>query len=118
MDAGSEQRDAAERGNVEGNNKRKGGLAGLGGIGALLAALLKFQWLAIFLKFGLRVSVPSSRLWSTPFLFGWPFAVGLVALLFIHEMGHAPRHEVEGLTSWRHDLYSYAWRRGSDEQDA
>src|SRR5437764_2444017 len=40
-DAGAEQREAAERGSVEGSKKRKGGLAGLGGIGAALAALLK-----------------------------------------------------------------------------
>ncbi len=97
MDAGSEQRDAAERGNVEGNNKRKGGLAGLGGIGALLAALLKFQWLAVFLKFGFAgfSAVVSIVLYS--FLFGWPFAVGLVALLFIHEMGHALVMKLKGL---------------------
>src|SRR5437764_3980282 len=97
MDAGTEQRDAAERGNVGGNNKRKGGLAGLGGIGALLAALLKFQWLAIFLKFGFAgfSAIVSIVIYS--FLFGWPFAVGLVALLFIHEMGHALVMKLKGL---------------------
>ncbi len=97
MDAGSEQRDAAERGNVEGNIRRKGGLAGLGGIGALLAALLKFQWLAIFLKFGFAgfSAIVSIVIYS--FLFGWPFAVGLVALLFIHEMGHALVMKLKGL---------------------
>src|SRR3981081_1732081 len=50
-DAGAEQREAAERGGVESSSKRKG-LAGLGGLGAILAALLKFQWLAVFFKFG------------------------------------------------------------------
>src|SRR5712691_9092017 len=81
MDAGSEQRDAAERGNVEGNNKRKGGLAGLGGIGALLAALLKFQWLAIFLKFGFAgfSAIVSIVIYS--FLFGWPSSVCLLLAL-------------------------------------
>jgi len=97
MDAGSEQRDAAERGSVEGSKKRKGGLAGLGGIGAVLAALLKFQWLAVFLKFGFAgfSAIVSIVLYS--FLFGWPFAVGLVALLFIHEMGHALVMKLKGL---------------------
>ena len=97
MDAGSEQRDAAERGNVEGNIRRKGGLAGLGGIGALLAALLKFQWLAIFLKFGFAGFSAIVSIVVYSFLFGWPFAVGLVALLFIHEMGHALVMKLKGL---------------------
>src|SRR5438105_5104137 len=48
VDAGSEQRDAAERGNAEKSKRRKGGLAGLGGIGAALAALRNFRWRAVF----------------------------------------------------------------------
>src|SRR5579859_427320 len=95
-DAGAEQRDAAERGRVEGSKKRKG-LAGLGGIGAALAALLKLQWLAVFAKFGIASfsAIVSVVLYS--FLYGWPFAVGLVALLFIHEMGHAIVMKLKGL---------------------
>lgn len=97
MDPGFEQRDAAQRGNAEAAKKRKGGLAGLGGIGAALAALLKLQWLGIFLKFGFAgfSAIVSIVLYS--FLFGWPFAVGLVALLFIHEMGHALVMKLKGL---------------------
>src|SRR2546423_4806124 len=96
-DAGAEQREAAERGNVEGSKKRKGGLAGLGGIGAALAALLKLQWLVVFAKFGFAgfSAIVSIVLYS--FLFGWPFAVGLVALLFIHEMGHALVMKLKGI---------------------
>jgi Zn-dependent protease len=95
-DAGAEQRDAAERGKVEGSGKRKG-LAGLGGIGAALAALLKLQWLAVFAKFGIASfsAIVSVVLYS--FLFGWPFAIGLVVLLFIHEMGHAIVMKLKGL---------------------
>src|SRR5256714_5683131 len=95
-DAGAEQREAAERGGVESGSKRKG-LAGLGGLGAILAALLKFQWLAIFLKFGFAgfSAIVSIVIYS--FLFGWPFAIGLVALLFIHEMGHALVMKLKGL---------------------
>ena len=96
IDAGTEQRDAAERGSVEGGRKRKG-LAGLGGIGAALAALLKLQWLAVFLKFGAAglSAIVSIVLYS--FLFGWSFAIGLVVLLFIHEMGHAIVMKLKGL---------------------
>ena len=97
MDAGSEQRDAADRGNVEASKRRKGGLAGLGGIGAALAALLKLQWLVVFAKFGFAgfSAIVSIVLYS--FLFGWPFAVGLVVLLFIHEMGHALVMKLKGI---------------------
>src|SRR5437588_5648011 len=96
-DAGAEQRDAAERGNADASKKRRGGLAGLGGIGAALAALLKLQWLVVFAKFGFAgfSAIVSIVLYS--FLFGWPFAVGLVALLFIHEMGHALVMKLKGI---------------------
>src|SRR5947209_3593882 len=96
-DASAEQRDAAERGNAEGSKKRKGRLAGLGGIGAALVALLKLQWLVVFAKFGFAgfSAIVSIVLYS--FLFGWPFAVGLVALLFIHEMGHALVMKLKGI---------------------
>ena len=96
-DAGAEQRDAAEHGNVEGGNSKRKGLAGLGGLGAILAALLKFQWLAVFLKFGFAgfSAIVSIVIYS--FLFGWPFAIGLVVMLFIHEMGHALVMKLKGI---------------------
>jgi Zn-dependent protease len=95
-DAGAEQREAAERGGVESGGKRKG-LAGLGGLGAILAALLKFQWLAVFLKFGFAGFSAIVSIVVYSFLFGWPFAVGLVVMLFIHEMGHAIVMKLKGL---------------------
>ncbi|MFL5627653.1 MAG: site-2 protease family protein, partial [Ktedonobacteraceae bacterium] len=95
-DAGTEQRDAAARGTTEGGSRRKG-LAGLGGLGAILAALLKFQWLAVFMKFGFAGISAIVSIVVYSFLFGWPFAVGLVALLFIHEMGHAIVMKLKGL---------------------
>src|SRR5205085_4657275 len=98
-DAGAEQREAAKRGSASGSRKRKG-LAGLGGIGAaivglivkfktLLVVLLNFKWLAIFAKFGVAGISALVSIFAYSFLFGWTFAIGLVALLFIHEMGHA-----------------------------
>jgi len=96
-DVGAEQREAAKHGNAEGSKKRKG-LAGLGGIGAALSALLlKFPFLLSFLKFGW---LGFSALFSVvvyALIFGWPFAIGLVALLFVHEMGHAIVMKLKGI---------------------
>src|SRR6266566_2391638 len=96
-DIGAEQREAAKRGTTEGGNKRKG-LAGLGGLGAALSALLlKFPLLAPLLKFGW---LGFSALFSVAvysLIFGWPFAIGLVVLLFIHEMGHAVVMKLKGI---------------------
>jgi Zn-dependent protease len=95
-DVGVEQRQAAEHGKTRAGNGRKG-LAGLGGLGAVLAALLKLPWLAAFAKFGFAgvTALVSVVLYS--FLFGWPFAIGLVALLFLHEMGHAVVMKLKGM---------------------
>ncbi len=98
IDVGSEQREAAQNGAMDsGSGKKRKGLAGLGGIGAIIAALLKLQWLVYLLKFGFAgfSAIVSIVLYS--YLFGWPFAVGLVALLFIHEMGHAIVMKLKGI---------------------
>src|SRR5205814_7676083 len=78
--------------------KRRGGLAGIGStIIAIGALLLKFQWLAFILKFGWAGLSAVFSIVIYSFIFGWPFAVGLVALLFIHEMGHALVMKLKGL---------------------
>src|SRR2546423_7308310 len=96
-DIGAEQREAAKRGTTNGGSKRKG-LAGLGGLGAALSALLlKFPLLAPLLKFGW---LGFSALFSVvvySLIFGWQFAVGLVLLLFVHEMGHAIVMKLKGI---------------------
>ncbi|HET8852670.1 MAG TPA: site-2 protease family protein [Ktedonobacteraceae bacterium] len=106
-DAGAEQREAAAHGKVEAGKKRKG-LAGLGGIGATIGALLlKFKavlllllnlkWVVFLAKFGW---VGFSALLSIAIyslIFGWQFAIGLVVLLFIHEMGHALVMKLKGI---------------------
>ena len=96
-DIGAEQREAAKPGTAEGGNKRKG-LVGLGGLGAALSALLlKFPLLAPLLKFGW---LGFSALFSVvvySLIFGWQFAVGLVLLLFVHEMGHAIVMKLKGI---------------------
>ncbi len=81
---------------VGGKKKRKG-IAGLGGIGAAIAALLKIQWVVYFLKFGFAGISAVISIFAYSWLFGWPFAIGLVVLLFIHEMGHAVVMKMKGI---------------------
>jgi Zn-dependent protease len=106
-DVGSEQRDAAENGSVE-KKQRKKGLARLGGLGALIAGLLvklqalvvllmDIKWVAFAAKFGLASITALISIGAYALLFGWSFAIGLVALLFIHEMGHVVVMRMKGL---------------------
>jgi Zn-dependent protease len=97
VDVGVEQREAAQRGTAEEGKKRKG-LLGLGGtLAAIGAWLLKLKGLAFLLKFGWAgiSAVFSIAVYSL--FFGWTFALGLVALLFIHEMGHAIVMKLKGI---------------------
>ncbi len=75
------------------------GKAGLAGVGTLGLLLWKFKFIAFlvvtkakFLLLGLtKASTLFSMLLSVGVYwaaFGWPFAVGLVVSLYIHEMGH------------------------------
>jgi Zn-dependent protease len=106
-DAGAEQREAAASGKVETGKKRKG-LAGLGGIGATIAALLlKFKavlllllnlkWVVFLAKFGWIGFSALLSIVIYSLIFGWQFAIGLVVLLFIHEMGHALVMKLKGI---------------------
>jgi Zn-dependent protease len=96
-DVGAEQREAARGGTAEGGNKRKG-LAGLGGIGAALGALLlKFPVLGYLLKFGWLGFSALFSIAVYSLIFGWQFAVGLVLMLFVHEMGHAIVMKLKGI---------------------
>lgn len=113
VDAGAEQREAGERGYVEdgpdgARRKRRKRLAGLGGLGAtLLGLLIKFKtllvilfdikWVAFLGKFGLASLSALISVAIYARLFGWGFAVGLVALLFVHEMGHAVLMKLKGI---------------------
>ena len=102
QEAESGKNDAAQR------SKRRKGLAGLGGIGAsiiallvkfktLLVLLLDFKWVAVFAKFGFAGVTALVSIAAYSLLFGWPFAIGLVALLFLHEMGHAIVMKMKGI---------------------
>lgn len=106
-DIGAEQREVAQRGSLEGGKKRKGWVKA-GGIGAtIIALLLKFKtallvlfdlkWLLAFAKFGFAGITALISIAAYALIFGWQFAVGLVALLFIHEMGHALVMKLKGI---------------------
>ena len=106
-DVGAEQREAAQSGKIESGKRRKR-LAGLGGLGtAIIAFLLKIKtilfllfnlkWLLVFGQVGLASISAIVSVFAYSFFFGWPFAIGLVALLFIHEMGHALVMKMKGI---------------------
>jgi Zn-dependent protease len=88
VDAGIEQRVAAQNGNVDAGATRKKGLAALGGMGAALGLTLKFGIAGI-------TALASIVVYAQ--LFGWGFGIGLVVLLFIHEMGHAVVMKLKGI---------------------
>jgi Zn-dependent protease len=97
-DPGVEQREAAERENTAEGRRSKKGLAGIGGIIAAISAfLMKIPSLAFLLKFGVAGASAFVSVIAYSFLFGWPFAIGLVAQLFIHEMGHALVMKIKGI---------------------
>ncbi|WP_052889754.1 site-2 protease family protein [Thermogemmatispora carboxidivorans] len=88
----------AQKGSSTTSIKGKKGLAGLGGsLAALLALLLKFQWLGWLLKFGWAGISALVSLAFYAMIFGWAFGLGIVVLLFIHELGHAIVIKAKGI---------------------
>ncbi len=65
----------------------------------LLIGLSKLKWLAIIFKFKAFTTFGSMlvSLWAYALFFGWQFAAGFIALLFIHEMGHAAVMRMQGI---------------------
>lgn len=80
--------------------RRKRSLGRWGAIGALCIALLsKTKFLVAglkFLKLGSLISMLVT-IGAYALFFGWPFAVGFVALIFVHEMGHAIALRQQGI---------------------
>ncbi len=97
VDPEAEQSDGAKLDTLKPEKKRKG-LAGIGGsIAALGAWLLKLKGLLFLLKFGVAGFTALFSVVVYALIFGWRFAIGLVALLFIHEMGHALVMRMKGI---------------------
>ena len=65
----------------------------------LLLALSKLKWLAVLFKFKAFATFGSMlvSLAAYALFFGWRFAAGFIALLFIHEMGHAAVMRYQGI---------------------
>ncbi len=81
--------------------RRSGGRGKLGtALAALLALLAKLKTLLILLpKFKLFITAGTMlvSVAAYSFVFGWPFAVGFVLLLLVHEMGHVIQLRREGI---------------------
>ena len=69
-----------------------------GGVLAALAAVVKYGAVALkFGKFGPMVVSMALSVGALTLLYGWKFGVGLVALIFVHEMGHVLFAKAEGV---------------------
>jgi Zn-dependent protease len=58
-------------------------------------AILKFG--ALFAKFGITAASALIAIVAYSLIFGWAFAVGLVLIIFVHEMGHFLTSRVMGV---------------------
>src|SRR4051794_27464774 len=65
----------------------------------LLVGFSKLKWLTILFKFKAFTTFGSMllSLGAYALFFGWQFALGFIALLFIHEMGHAFVMRLQGI---------------------
>jgi Zn-dependent protease len=78
----------------------KGFLRKFGLVGLLIFYILgKFKYLALILQIGKFKTFLTMliSIWAYAMFWGWPFAVGFVALLFIHEMGHVVALRMMGI---------------------
>ena len=80
--------------------KKKSLLRKLGPIGLLLIFIFsKLKYLAVILQIGKFKTFITMliSIWAYAMFWGWPFAIGFVALLFIHEMGHVAALRMMGI---------------------
>jgi len=89
--------DLGRSGPKQSRNKR-GGVAGA--LAAIVAFAAKFKAIILLLpKLKLLTTVGTMvvSVAAYSFVFGWPFAVGFVVLIFVHEMGHVIALRREGI---------------------
>jgi Zn-dependent protease len=86
--------------------KSQGGIVGaiasvlllLAKFGTIIFALLgKLKFLVIVGKLLLTSGTMLLSMWAYAQLFGWPFGIGMVMLIFIHECGHALAARIKGI---------------------
>ncbi|WEG12538.1 site-2 protease family protein [Pullulanibacillus sp. KACC 23026] len=79
----------------KGSRKQKGAMATIG-----LLILTKLKWLLVTLKVfkfgGTLISLVLSLV-TYAVLFGWQFAIALIYVLFVHEMGHLVAARIKGI---------------------
>ena len=79
----------------------KSGGGVLGGIASVLLLLAKAGLPALALlaklKFLLGAGSMLVSMWAWGLLYGWPFGVGIVLLIFVHECGHAVAARLRGI---------------------
>jgi len=63
----------------------------------MIKLLLLFFTAAKFGKILLTVGSMALSIWAYSLIFGWPYAVGFVLLIFVHEMGHYVAARQKGL---------------------
>lgn len=79
---------------------KKNLLRRLGPVGVLLLFLFsKLKYLAVILQIGKFKTFITMliSIWAYAMFWGWPFAVGFVGLLFVHEMGHVAALRMMGI---------------------
>jgi Zn-dependent protease len=77
------------------NKRNRSYLAGIG-----IFLLAKLKWAIALLKwtkFGGTFITMGISLWAYALLFGWKFAVALIYLIFVHEMGHVVAAKIKGI---------------------
>jgi Zn-dependent protease len=87
------QQGAGAPGRTPGTQARRRG----GFVGSLLTALAFVAKLGYFGKFGLTAITMVIAVGAYALIFGWAFAVGLVLIIFVHEMGHFLTSRVMGV---------------------
>ncbi len=85
---------------VEQPPQKKGLLRKFGPIGLLLFYLFgKLKYVGVILQIGKFKTFFSMLIsvWAYAMFWGWPFAAGFVALIFVHEMGHVVALRMMGI---------------------
>ena len=91
---------AASKGRSADGSPWKKRLAALGPLGVLLIFVLgKLKFLVPLLKFTKLSTLVTMfvAVWAYAIFFGWPFAVGFVLLIFVHELGHGLVMQHQGI---------------------
>lgn len=92
--------DGSIRGAAGQGRSRRGGRGGIGGaLAAAAAAVAKYGVILYKLKYVTVVASMLVSILAYGLVWGWAFAVGFVALLFVHESGHVLEMRRQGIAA-------------------